>query len=241
MDDFGANTLAENESCCLGEEVAILKEIIALDRDSAAYSSLAGELLRQFGGLQRVLRAEPGELKALLVSGAQLSAHFRKFLQLATALARQELRSRNILDSTEKVVDYCRLRTEDPCREQLFGLYLDGDFRLISEKLLQNGTVNHVTVYPREILRHALLQQAAHIVLIHNHPGGNPHPGWRDVEMTRELASISSRLGIGLADHIILGGNGFFSFRQSGKLRQCQAEQACDPVPLGTQFMRVGV
>jgi DNA repair protein RadC len=233
--------LADNAGCCLGEEVAILKEIIALDRDSAAYASLAGELLLQFGDLQHVLRAEPGELKALLASGAQLAAHFRKFLQLATALARQELRSRNILDSTERVVSYCRLRTEDPRREQLFGLYLDGDFRLISEKLLQNGTVNHVTVYPREILRHALIQQAAHVVLIHNHPGGNPQPGRRDTEMTRELASVSNRLGIGLADHIILGENSFFSFRESGKLRPCQAERAFDPAPRGSQFMRVGV
>lgn len=101
-------------------------------------------------------------------------------------------------------------------REQFHALYLNKDFRLVLHKCLQIGTVDHVTVYPREIMHYALLCHACSVILVHNHPSGNVLPSKDDISITAELAMIGKYLGITISDHIIVAGGQNFSFRQKG-------------------------
>ena len=192
---------------------AILEPIAGPQRDG-----LAAALLERFGGLRQVLRAEEIELAELWPDAPLLAARFDTILDWAAVIAREEIGERNILATSEAIIAYCRIRIDDCRRERLLGLYLDRNCRLIGEKLLGVGVVNHVAVYPREIIRHALSFHASRIVLVHNHPAGDPTPGAFDLAMTHELAGIAAKLGIELADHIIISEGQAYGFREHGRL-----------------------
>jgi DNA repair protein RadC len=114
---------------------------------------------------------------------------------------------------------YCRIRLLGSSREQLHAIYLDRALRPVAGKCLQTGTVDHVTVYPREILAMALRHGATAIVLAHNHPSGNPQPSRADIAMTKLVEEAALPFGIAIVDHIIVGNQGNFSFRQYGLLQ----------------------
>ena len=122
-----------------------------------------------------------------------------------------------VLGSWQAVRDYCALTVRGPV-EHFHVLYLDRKNRVISDELLSVGTVDHVPVYPREVIKHALLLDACALILIHNHPSGDPTPSEADLSMTKEIQKGCKYLGLTLHDHIIVGAGSEVSLRALGKI-----------------------
>ena len=148
---------------------------------------LAKALLERFGSLGAVLAAPAEELTRFELVNQQTIANFRAIRELAARMAREELIDQPLLNSIDKVVDYCRAKMAHSEVEEFRVLYLDQRNALIHDELQQRGTVNEVAAYPREIMRRALNLGAVGLVLCHNHPSGNLKPSARDIEITREI------------------------------------------------------
>jgi DNA repair protein RadC len=123
---------------------------------------------------------------------------------------------RPVLSSWSAVIDYCRTAMAFAQREEFRILFLDKRNALIADEVQQTGTVDHTPVYPREVVKRALELAATAIILVHNHPSGDPTPSSADIAMTREIAQVAKPLGIALHDHIIVGREGHASFKGLG-------------------------
>jgi DNA repair protein RadC len=128
-------------------------------------------------------------------------------------LAKAEIRPRTLLSSWSAVLDYCRASMAFAEREQFRILFLDKKNGLIADEIQGEGTVDHTPVYPREVIKRALELAASAIILVHNHPSGDPTPSTADIDMTRRLIDVGDKLSIRVHDHIIIGRNGHTSFR----------------------------
>jgi DNA repair protein RadC len=209
---------AQLESPCGRDEFDLLNSLISRRRAGRSSAVISRRLLRQFGGIRRVLRASPQELAQVKGMDDAIVRDFRQTRALMEAIARAELNEKHVLDDPEAVFDYCRLLLAGERREQFHVLYLDKAFRLTAHECLQVGTVDHVAVYPREVMGRAIAHAATSIILVHNHPSGNQKPSAGDIAMTRQLVEAGRYLRIEVADHIIVGGEGNFSFRRCGLL-----------------------
>ena len=118
-----------------------------------------------------------------------------------------------MLSSWNAVLDYVRAAQAFAAKEQFRILFLDKKNQLIADEVQQQGTVDHTPVYPREVVKRALELSATAIILVHNHPSGDPTPSQADIEMTRQIASVAKPLGIALHDHIIVGSDGHASLK----------------------------
>ena len=126
----------------------------------------------------------------------------------AQRMAHGEVHGREVLSSWTQVLDYCRAAMAFEAREQFRILFLDKKNALIADEVQQTGTVDHTPVYPREVVKRALELSATAIILVHNHPSGDPTPSRADIEMTKEIVETGKRLGIAVHDHIIIGKQG---------------------------------
>jgi DNA repair protein RadC len=213
---------AQHESACGRDDFDLLNSLISRRRAGRSCAVISRRLLRQFGGIGRVLRATPQELSQVKGVDEAIMRDFRQTRALMEAMARAELHRAHVLDDPEAVFEFCRLLLAGERREQFHVLYLDRAFRLTTHECLQVGTVDHVTVYPREVMGRAIQHAASSIILVHNHPSGNQRPSSGDVAMTRQLVEAGRYLRIEVADHIIVGGAGNFSFRRSGLLAKAE-------------------
>ena len=136
----------------------------------------------------------------------------------ATRIAKGELRQRTLLSSWNDVIGYCRTSMAFADKEQFRLLFLDKRNQLIADEVQQVGTVDHTPVYPREVIKRALELGAAALILVHNHPSGDPKPSREDIEMTREIRKAAEALGLSIHDHLVIGRKGHASFRSLGLL-----------------------
>ncbi len=174
---------------------------------------IAKALLKRFGSFAAVLSAPRPRLKEIkgLSDNSIDSLH-----AVHAAIARYhkaELNERQLLDSWSKVMDYLQAAMELSGIEQFRVLYLDKKNGLIADEVQQTGTVDHTPVYPREVVRRALDHGATAVILVHNHPSGDPTPSRADIQMTRQLVDIAKPLGIEIHDHIIVGLRANVSFK----------------------------
>jgi DNA repair protein RadC len=174
---------------------------------------LAKALITKFGSFSEVLSAP--ETLLLEVSGVgEAVAHHLKVVQAAALrYARDKARARSPLDSWQAVIDYCRAAMAYEKIEQFRILFLDKRNQLIADEVQQSGTVDHTPVYPREVVKRALELSATAIILVHNHPSGDPTPSTADITMTKSVVDIAKPLGIAVHDHIIVGRSGHVSFK----------------------------
>jgi DNA repair protein RadC len=128
-------------------------------------------------------------------------------------LARGQVQKRPVLSSWSSVIDYCRTAMAFPDKEQFRLLFLDKRDQLIADEVQQTGTVDHTTVYPREVVKRALELSATAIILVHNHPSGDPTPSRSDIQMTQSIIELAKPLGIAIHDHIIVGKEGHASLK----------------------------
>lgn len=193
------------------ELLELVLHIILPQRDTKA---LAKELLTQFGSFSGVLGASPARLAEVKGLGPTSITHIKVVQAAAQRYGRDQIdREKPILASWSQLIDYCRSQMAYETVEQFRILFLDKKNRLIADEVQQVGTVDHTPVYPREVIRRALELSSTALILVHNHPSGDPAPSSADVRVTRDIVEAAKPLGITLHDHIIIGKSGHASLR----------------------------
>jgi len=174
---------------------------------------LAKALLAKFGSFTDVIAAAPARLKEVDGVGGSVIAALKVVHAAANRFARGEVKRRPALSSWSAVLDYCRTAQAFAEVEQFRILFLDKRNQLIADEVQQTGTVDHTPVYPREVVKRALELSATAVVLVHNHPSGDPTPSRADIQMTQQIVDIAKPLGIAVHDHIIVGKDGHASLK----------------------------
>src|SRR5437867_4575389 len=174
---------------------------------------LAKELLAKFGSFAEVIAAPPARLAEVKGLGEAAVTELKVVQAAANRLARGAVGKRPVLSSWSSVLDYCRTAQAFAEKEEFRILFLDKRNALIADEVQGFGTVDHTPVYPREVVKRALELSATAIILVHNHPGGDPTPSRADIEMTRVIVDVAKPLGIAVHDHIIVGKHGHASLK----------------------------
>jgi DNA repair protein RadC len=174
---------------------------------------LAKELIAKFGSFAEVVAAPATRLREVKGLGDAAITELKVVHAAASRLARGQVQKRRVLSSWSSVLDYCRTAQAFADREQFRILFLDKRNQLIADELQQTGTVDHTPVYPREVVKRALELSATALILVHNHPSGDPTPSRADIQMTQSIVEIAKPLGISVHDHIIVGKEGHASFK----------------------------
>jgi DNA repair protein RadC len=177
---------------------------------------LAKALLGRFGSFAGVIGAEIAALMAVPEMGEASVVALKAIQAGVERVLLDEVRANPVLSSWDKVVDYCRAAMARAPIEQFRLLFLDRKNVLIADEVQQTGTVDHTPVYPREVVKRALELGASAVIMVHNHPSGDPTPSKPDIDMTRTVAAACATLGIDLHDHLIIGRAGHASLRGLG-------------------------
>ncbi|TWT13653.1 JAB domain-containing protein [Reyranella sp. CPCC 100927] len=178
---------------------------------------LAKQLLARFGTLGDVLSADTERLKDEGVDPRTVVL-FRTVREAGLRLARREVIDKPVIGSWQKLIDYCHAALQYEKTEQFRILFLDRKNVLIADEVQQRGTVDHTPVYPREVVKRALELNASALILVHNHPSGDPTPSRADIDMTKEVKVAAKALGIEVHDHLVIGRKNHASFRSLGLL-----------------------
>ena len=165
------------------------------------------------GSFAEVIHAPETRLREIDGIGDAAITQLKLIAAAASRIAKGQLKQRTLLSSWNDVIDYCRTSMAFADKEQFRILFLDKRNQLIADEVQQVGTVDHTPVYPREVIKRALELSATAIILVHNHPSGDPTPSQADIQMTRAIIDIATPLGISVHDHIIVGKNGYASLK----------------------------
>ncbi len=174
---------------------------------------LAKTLVATFGSFAEAVNAPEARLAQISGLGDAAITELKLIAASASRVAKGAIKNRVTLGSWSAVIDYCRTAMAFADIEQFRILFLDKRNQLIADELQQTGTVDHTPVYPREVIKRALELSATAVILVHNHPSGDPTPSRADVDMTRAIVDIAKPLGIEIHDHIIVGKNGHASLK----------------------------
>jgi DNA repair protein RadC len=200
----GAEPLADYE---------LLEFLLFAGQPRGDMKPLAKALLHRFGTLPAVLSAETEALLGVSGMGAASVAALKSVREAALRMLRAEVAERPIISTWQKLIDYCTAAIGFGAVEQFRLLFLDRKNALIADEAQQRGTVDHTPVYPREVVKRALELGASAIIMVHNHPSGDPTPSKADIEMTREVQKALAALDIALHDHLIIARGNHASFR----------------------------
>jgi DNA repair protein RadC len=174
---------------------------------------IAKALLQKFGSFGEVLAAPTARLTEVNGVGEKAAHHIKVVYAAAQRFLKEPVKQRPLLDSWSSVIDYCRGAMGFEAVEQFRILFLDKRNTLIADEVQQSGTVDHTPVYPREVVKRALELSATALILVHNHPSGDPTPSRADIQMTKSVIDIAKPLGITVHDHIIVGRQGHASLK----------------------------
>ena len=174
---------------------------------------IAKELVRRFGTFAEVLAAPPARLLEVEGVGESVVADLKVVAAAGRRLAKGAVAKRPVLSSWSAVLDYCRAAMAFSEKEQFRLLFLDKRNALIADEVQQSGTIDHTPDYPREVVKRALDLAATAVILVHNHPSGDPTPSSADIKMTRDIVETAKPLGIAVHDHIIVGRDGHASLK----------------------------
>jgi DNA repair protein RadC len=209
FEDAGDGALADYELL----ELMLFRSIPRQDT-----KPLAKALLARFGDLAAVLAAPAQRIAEVAGAGPAVAQDLKIAHALMQRAQRAEVKQRPVVSSWSALVAYCRTSMAHAPREQFRVLFLDVKNQLIADEVLNEGTVDHAPVYPREVTRRALELSAAAVILVHNHPSGDPKPSAQDVAITREIVAAAGAVGVRVHDHLVVGRNGAESFRNLGLL-----------------------
>ena len=174
---------------------------------------LAKALIAKFGSFGEVVSAPRQRLREVEGLGNAAIAEIKIVQAAAGRLARGQAKKRTVLSSWSAVLDYCRTTMAFADKEQFSIIFLDKRNQIIADETQQTGTVDHTPVYPREVVKRALELSATALILVHNHPSGDPTPSRADIQMTQSIVEIAKPLGISVHDHIIVGKEGHASLK----------------------------
>lgn len=177
---------------------------------------IAKTLIERFGSMPAAISAPRERLKEVEGISDTSIDHLHAVHAAAIRYQRAQVNEKHVLDSWERLSTYLHTAMSNNTVEQFRVLFLDKRNSLIADEVQQTGTVDHTPVYPREIIKRALELSATALILVHNHPSGDPTPSKADIEMTKKIIQISEGLGIVIHDHIIVGKEKTLSFRSEG-------------------------
>jgi DNA repair protein RadC len=193
----------------------LLEVILFASNPRADVKPLAKDLLEQFGGFAELLSAEPDALAAAGLGLAGIAA-LKAAREAALRLMRAEILDRPVVNSWDKLIDYCAAQIAHGKVEEFHILFLDRKHALIKHERQQRGTIDHTPVYTREVVKRALELQASALILVHNHPSGDPTPSKADIAVTKDIAKAAQPLGVTVHDHLIIGRGRHVSLRDLG-------------------------
>jgi len=179
---------------------------------------LAKALLKRFGSFAEVIAAPRERLLEVQGVGEAVANHLKIVEAAAHRLAKTKVMGRAALSSWQALLDYCMAAMARAEKEEFRVLFLDRKNNLIADEVQHRGTVDHTPVYPREIVKRALELSSSAIILVHNHPSGDPTPSKADILMTREVVAAAKALSIAVHDHLVIGRGGHASFKSLGLL-----------------------
>lgn len=203
----GADALAEYE---------LLEMVLFLAFPRSDTKPLAKSLIKHFGGFSEVISADTERLREIKGVGETTIAALKIVQAAALKLAQGRVLDRPALKSWQALLDYCRASMGFNKTEQFRILFLDKKNILIADEVQQEGTIDHTPVYPREVVKRALELGASSLILVHNHPSGDPSPSSGDIEMTRQIIAAAKALGVSVHDHLIIGQGEHCSFKSLG-------------------------
>ncbi len=177
---------------------------------------IAKELIARFGSVSGAFAAPPERLMEVKGIGEPTAAYIRAANLLMQRAARDEVQDRPVISNWAALLNYVKLALRHEKAEQARVLYLDRKNRLIADEIAGRGTVDHAPVYPREIAKRALELQASAVILVHNHPSGDPTPSKADVDLTRDIEKALAPLAIRLHDHLVVGAVETVSMKAKG-------------------------
>jgi DNA repair protein RadC len=196
----------------------LLELLLALAIPRRDVKPLAKALLDRFGDFAGVIAAAPHQLEAVSGMGDASIAALKVVQAGSVRLLRQQVMRKNVIDSWDRLIDYCTAAMAHEGVEQLRLLFLDRKNALIADEVQQQGTVDHTPLYTREVVKRALELGASALIVVHNHPSGDPTPSQGDIKMTRDVRDALEKIGVTLHDHLVVGRNGHESFRARGLL-----------------------
>lgn len=209
FDDSGPEALADYELL----EMVLFRTIPRQDT-----KPLAKALLTRFGTLAGVLAAPAPRIAEVSGAGPAVAQDIKLAQALLERASRTEIEHRPVISSWSQLLNYCRLSMAHAPREQFRVLFLDTKNQLIADEVLGEGTVDHAPVYPREVARRALELSAAAVILVHNHPSGDPKPSAADIAITRDIAEAAATISVRVHDHLVIGRDRVESFKSLGLL-----------------------
>jgi DNA repair protein RadC len=195
----------------------LLEVILFAARARGDVKPVAKALLAHFGGFAEMMSAEPDALAAAGLNLAGIAA-IRAAREAALRLMRAELQQQPVVNSWDKLIDYCSAQVAHGKIEEFHILFLDRKNVLIKDERQQRGTIDHTPVYPREVVKRALELGASALILVHNHPSGDPTPSKADIAVTKDIKKAAAPLGVVLHDHVIIGRNRHTSLRELGEI-----------------------
>jgi DNA repair protein RadC len=181
-------------------------------------TDLAAGLLARHGGLRGLARSDPRELTSFRGIGRAKAATLAAALEIGRRISRRRLREGDSVRGPDDVFRHFHARLRDACQEHFYVLLLDGRHRILGEEVVSLGTLTASLVHPREVFRPALRASAAALILVHNHPSGDPEPSPEDRSVTERLGRAGELLGIPVLDHVVVAERGFRSLRDEGCL-----------------------
>jgi DNA repair protein RadC len=205
--DVGPEALADHE---------LLEYLLALAIPRRDTKPLAKRLLAEFGGLERVLSASPAALMAIDRMGETSVAAVKVAQGVSLRLLRQRTADQPVLASWQALLDYLHADMAHIGVERVRVLHLDRKNRLMRDDLVAEGSVDQAAVYVREVIGRAMQLGSSGLILVHNHPSGDPAPSRQDIQLTREIIEAGRRLGIVVHDHVIIGSGGHSSMKAQG-------------------------
>lgn len=198
-----------------GEHIAdyeLLELILFSARPRGDVKPLAKRLLKHFGSFDAVIHADVSELSKIDEVGEATIASLKMILVASTRLLKAEVRDKPVIQSWSALMDYCTLAMGKNKIEEFRVLFLNHKNALIADEVMQRGTVDHTPVYPREIVKRALELSASSLILLHNHPSGDPTPSKADIDMTKKIIDAAKSVNITVHDHVIISESGTYSF-----------------------------
>ncbi|MEP3234018.1 MAG: DNA repair protein RadC [Hyphomicrobiales bacterium] len=174
---------------------------------------IAKALLTRFGTVAEVLSAPIERLKEVEGIGQSVAVDLKIIQAAGQRLAKDQIMEQPILSSWTELIEYCHSAMAYEKKEQFRLLFLDKKNRLIADEVQQVGTIDHTPVYPREVVKRALELSATAVILLHNHPSGDPTPSQADILMTQKIIEAATPMGIAVHDHVIIGKSGHTSLK----------------------------
>jgi len=194
----------------------LLELILFSARPRGDVKPLAKRLLKQFGSFSNVIYADETTLRSIEDVGDAVIAALKTIRISAQRMIKSEIGNQPVIQSWSALMDYCKLAMGKEKIEQFRVLFLNHRHALIADEVMQQGTINHTPVYPREIVKRALEHSAAAIILLHNHPSGDPTPSKADIDITQKIIEAAATINVTVHDHVIITETGHYSFKSFG-------------------------